>query len=349
MIFVGDIALPYTGAIQLTMPSNLKDKNWFGNLEGSLTIGTTELQKNPIVYNDINAIKDLLLDVNYSGFALANNHIFDTGSLERTIGELEKLDVKYCGIGKDLKEASEPLIINDNGTDLVILNLGWEVIQCQIAHKNRAGVNPLTIDHALTLLKSAQQNYIHAKIIFFMHWSYELDDYPQPFERDLAKELIDNGADGVIGSHPHRTGGFELYNGKPIVYSLGNWMFKQNYYMNERLCFPDFCKKELAFEWDFSKNIFLFHFFEYDSIHSSLSYVNTEDLVNLQSLDVFTDMKNKDYISSYKRNHYHKRKGLPIYYYNDSKLSIRLKNIANKFRDVLIYLLFVLRYINLKK
>src|SRR5690606_30903167 len=111
-------------------------------------------------------------------------------------------------------------------------------------------------DHVLDSVERAIRDYPDACILPFMHWSYELEDTPQPFERQLAKKLIDMGVAGVIGCHPHRIGGVEMYKDKPIVYSLGNWMFKQHYYHNGKLKFPDFCNLQLAFEWDFKNNNF---------------------------------------------------------------------------------------------
>lgn len=60
-----------------------------------------------------------------------------------------------------------------------------------------------------------------------MHWSYELEAEPQPFERELAQKLIDMGVFCVMGCHPHRVGGIEFHKGSPIVYSLGNWLLNK--------------------------------------------------------------------------------------------------------------------------
>src|SRR5690606_26145240 len=183
------------------------------------------------------------------------------------------------------------------------------------------------------------QDFPDAKVIPFMHWSYELESEPQPFERELAHRLIDEGAAGVIGCHSHRIGGFEIYHDRPIVYSLGNWMFKQNYYNNGRLKFPDFCNEELAFEWDFTNNTFKFHFFSYDRVLSELNYINTEsaiDNVMMQRHTPFRELSSNAYKNWYKQYHYHKRKGLPIYYWEDKKLTILMKNILNSFRDSIL-------------
>src|SRR5690625_4818423 len=137
------------------------------------------------------------------------------------------------------------------------------------------GVNPLRRNHVLKTVSSLVEKYPGAKVIPFMHWSYELEAEPQPFERELAKKMIESGAAGVIGAHPHRIGGFEIYKGKPIVYSLGNWLFKQNYYYNGRLSFPDFCYMQLAFEWAVSNEAYELHFCGFDRVARELTNVLT--------------------------------------------------------------------------
>jgi poly-gamma-glutamate capsule biosynthesis protein CapA/YwtB (metallophosphatase superfamily) len=59
----------------------------------------------------------------------------------------------------------------------------------------------------------------------FFHWGWENEPGPSARQRELARALIDAGADAVIGSHPHVTQGVEMYRGRPIVYSLGNFVF----------------------------------------------------------------------------------------------------------------------------
>lgn len=213
------------------------------------------------------------------------------------------------------------------------------MIQCEIAKKNKEGVNPIKKNHVINSIKNLRNKYPDGKIIPFMHWSYELEGEPQPFERELARMLIDIGAEGVIGCHPHRIGGFEVYKEKPILYSLGNWMFKQGFYHDKKLNFPSFCDLELAFEWDFDNNDFLFHFFKYDRINSSLAYSHTENKHEHPTMKEYTPFENlppKEYSKWYKKNHYHKNKGLPIYYWKDSDFNIYLKNNLIIIRDFFI-------------
>ena len=348
MIFVGDIAIPYPNTIKLEgFPEELLQKNWFGNLEGALINNHGFMEQSNIngVFNDFVAIKNLTNGFNYVGFALANNHILDTGSLSETEENLTQLNVKWCGIGENFVAACTPLVLRENNIEIVILNLGWKVIQCSVAESCKEGVAPLTKENALQILTNVKYEKPNAKVVFFMHWSYELEAHPQPRERELAKVLIDNGADGIIGSHPHRTGEFEIYKEKPIVYSLGNWMFKQNYYLNGQLKFPDFCNNEIAFEWDFNNDIMKIHYFEYKKRGSVLSYVSTEifdeNFVSRNSL--IYKLTNQEYKKYYKKNHYHQNKGLPIYYWEDSKFRIIIKNYINQIRDFMLLLTIAIK------
>ncbi len=62
-------------------------------------------------------------------------------------------------------------------------------------------------------------------VIAYIHWGIERDEFPQDYQRTLARQLIDAGADIVIGAHPHVLQGIEYYKGRPIFYSLGNFIF----------------------------------------------------------------------------------------------------------------------------
>jgi poly-gamma-glutamate capsule biosynthesis protein CapA/YwtB (metallophosphatase superfamily) len=62
-------------------------------------------------------------------------------------------------------------------------------------------------------------------VVVMVHWGKERVDQPEPYQKDFGKQYIDAGADLVIGSHPHVLQGFEMYKGKWIAYSLGNFIF----------------------------------------------------------------------------------------------------------------------------
>src|SRR5690606_31988145 len=72
------------------------------------------------------------------------------------------------------------------------------------------------------------------------------EQYPQPLHRKLAKELIDIGADAIIGHHSHIIQGIELYQGKPIIYGLGNFYLPKFTYNGYYLDFPSSANLGLA-------------------------------------------------------------------------------------------------------
>ena len=66
----------------------------------------------------------------------------------------------------------------------------------------------------------------HADVVVpFLHWGREGTPEPEASQRELARRLIDAGASAVIGAHPHVTQTVDVYKGRPIVYSLGNFVF----------------------------------------------------------------------------------------------------------------------------
>src|SRR5690606_37220545 len=114
MIFVGDIALPIKHAVRLkSLPPAAKDKRWFGNFEGAVVDGNEQLKRQLFVFNDREAVRRLLKDLNFVGFAAANNHIFDTGSLADTLEFFKEIAVPFVGIGNNLSEAAKPLVLKE--------------------------------------------------------------------------------------------------------------------------------------------------------------------------------------------------------------------------------------------
>ena len=79
------------------------------------------------------------------------------------------------------------------------------------------------------LLSAVQDAQDKCDFLFvYVHWGIERNTVPEQYQVSLAHALIDAGADAVIGAHPHVLQGAEFYNGKPIFYSLGNFIFYQN-------------------------------------------------------------------------------------------------------------------------
>ena len=82
-----------------------------------------------------------------------------------------------------------------------------------------------TYDPSLLLEEIKKAREVCDYLVVYVHWGIERDERPQEYQRTLGQQYIDAGADLVIGSHPHVLQGLEYYKGKPIVYSLGNFVF----------------------------------------------------------------------------------------------------------------------------
>ncbi len=158
---------------------------------------------------------------------LANNHALDFGT-DALLDSCEVLDgagILHTGAGADLEAAKKPVIaelkgirVGILGATRVIPEAGWA------AGKNHPGMLA-TYDSAVTLEEIRRMRPECDYVIVFVHWGIERDERPQEYQRQMGRQYIDAGADLVIGSHPHVLQGIEYYQGRPIVYSLGNFIF----------------------------------------------------------------------------------------------------------------------------
>jgi len=161
--------------------------------------------------------------------SLANNHALDYGqdALVDTFATLEDAKIDYVGAGMNLDRAKAPIYYTVNGKKIafvaasrVIFAMDW------YATDDRPGMVG-TYDPAIILesIKEAKANSDY--VIVFVHWGIERNNYPEKYQRTLAINYIDAGADAVIGCHPHVMQGFEFYKGKIIAYSLSNFWFSR--------------------------------------------------------------------------------------------------------------------------
>lgn len=333
MFFCGDIALPFPKAIEIAdIPEDLRKGFWVGNLEGTLLDSSASEKQSNGVFNNVEAIKDVLETLRFKAFVLANNHLLDAGDYAVSAQNLKQLAVQGVGAGSNLEEASQYVDITDaDGIVYRILAFGWDCIECQSAEKDRQGVNPYKKKHIFDLVKSAQDTNV--RLICFFHWNYELELFPQPYDRQMAHDLIDMGVFAVIGCHAHRTQQIEIYNGHPIVYGLGNFLFKQGSYKGGKLKFPVFCSKEIVFE--ISGDKMCLHTFYYDVPSDRLNYEKPEDIAVSEYRAEYEELDTKDYLTFFKTKRVQK-KLLPIFKANEGKVSFDTKVLMVKLRGWLI-------------
>ncbi len=172
--------------------------------------------------------------------SLANNHLLDygPGGLTDTQSTLDAAKIIHFGAGESLAAARAPAIVTVKGVKIAFLGyffLGDRNIEPKevIATDSTPGVAghhsdlPTMRAWVIEDVKAARTKA--DVVIPFYHWGREGRTAPEPYQIDLAHAAIDTGAAAVIGSHPHVLQGIELYQGRPILYSLGNFVFGGNW------------------------------------------------------------------------------------------------------------------------
>ncbi len=201
------------------------------NLECSMS-DNTEKPTDPLTFmftTNAAAVEGLVL-AGIDGVSLANNHSMNFGQLGLgdTLDTLAQHKITAFGGGMTIAEARKPGLFEAKGVTFAFLGYDGITADDYGAGPNWPGTCPLRIDLVLEDLARAKQANPDFIIPFF-HWSEEYVSVPSALMRRIAHQAIDNGAALVLGSHPHWVQGVEWYKGKPILYSLGNFVFDQEW------------------------------------------------------------------------------------------------------------------------
>lgn len=240
LLFVGDIMLSRAvGSIMnknnnwdypfLKMADYLKQADLtFGNLEGPISRNGTKVGSIYSFESDPRSIEGLL----YSGFdvvSVANNHIWDYGSeaFKDTLKILKDNNVSYIGGGFSYDEAHTPVVKEIKGnrvaylgyTNLLPPSLGDKGNKPTVAFPDE---NQIIVD-----IQNAKK--LSDIVVVSFHWGDEYSTHHNSFQENLAHIAIDAGADLVVGHHPHVVQEIEKYKNGYIAYSLGNFVFDQNF------------------------------------------------------------------------------------------------------------------------
>lgn len=163
----------------------------------------------------------------FSAVSLANNHSVDFGTpaFERMLDLLDQSGLRYFGGGRDIRAAHEPVVFDVKGKRVAILGYNEFFPRSFEALDDRPGIAWSDDDYVVYDIQRARQNYRADYVFVFPHWGIEHEKIASSRQVALARLMIDSGADAVIGGHPHVTQNMETYQGKPIYYSLGNFVF----------------------------------------------------------------------------------------------------------------------------
>lgn len=192
--------------------------------------------------------------VKWVGFdcaTLANNHFYDFGEegVANTLETCRKHGLSIVGGGTNITEAAKTLYKQINGQTLAVINCCEH--EFSIATEKAGGSNPLNPIQQYYAIQEAQDNADFVLIV--VHGGHEYFQLPSPRMVETYRFFIDAGADAVVNHHQHCYSGYEIYQGKPIFYGLGNFCFDEvnnlGHIWNEgyllKLCFS---KESIGFE-----------------------------------------------------------------------------------------------------
>lgn len=228
----GNFSLPFIETNDITQDADIT----FANLESPFSPQGQTIFEGMVFGAEGRTIEGLKL-AGIDIVSLANNHFGNMGQtgMNYTFDLLEQNDIKYCGGGRDFDQAHKFKIVNAknlkvaflgyDGVDSTPVSYRADEISSGLAY---ASVSQLKNDIDLAKTRSDI-------IIVSLHAGNEYTPYPNDVQIGFAHEAIDQGADLVIGHHPHVVQKIEIYNGKPIFYSLGNFVFDQMWSQNTRI------------------------------------------------------------------------------------------------------------------
>ncbi len=199
-----------------------RDSIQIANLEGAVGgISQCVKEHNPCFH-----IKADLLNL-LTGFdviTLENNHSLDLGprGLQDSIREISKRNITPVG---GLRFST--------GVETKDGNIGIVALTDVVNNPNdREYVAMADSTDALKEIRRLRE--ISTIVAVYLHWGRELDDVPTERMKELALKFIQAGADIIVGTHPHVVGKVHCVQGKPVVYSLGNFIFDQKYEETKR-------------------------------------------------------------------------------------------------------------------
>ena len=164
-------------------------------------------------------ITDTLVLSNIGYVNIGNNHIlnFGQGGLKETKKYLDKVGIKYFG-SLGFSEAGEPLLATSS-----VAHVPVDTRELALVNYNQFWYPDATTTTGLIEREKSEGRFV----VVYAHWGEEYATTSNSIQQELAHRFVESGADAVIGSHPHVVQEVEEYLGRPIFYSLGNFIFDQ--------------------------------------------------------------------------------------------------------------------------
>ncbi len=264
---VGDIflqeALPKSAELEAVASLLRSSDIAFGNLETPVSERGTPIDK-WINMRMPPALLSQVLEMGFDIVTLANNHMWDFGEVafNDTLGHLHAQNLPYVGAGGDLDAAWRAEVLPLGEINVAFLGAASTLGPGSAAAEGRPGVAPIRVSESYHLdpLASLEQPgsapYVYTRawredleraiaaieaaraeadfVVLALHWGVppfwrpRFQDGLADYQIEVGHALIEAGADVIVGHHPHSLQAVELHQGKPIFYSLGNFVFHHN-------------------------------------------------------------------------------------------------------------------------
>ena len=205
----------------------------FGNLESPIAPDPTAAPDSGGIFAAPPAAAAALARAGFDVVSTANNHAWDGGSdaLEETMRQLTRAGVRFVGSGFGRDMAEQPVILERHGWRVAFFALTRAWNPAPYTFHSHAGSEYIAwgdTGRIYPAIREVKANDRADLIVVSMHGGTEYVDTPPKHMQDLARGLVDAGADLVLAHHPHVLQPVVWYKHKPIVQSLGNFVFLQD-------------------------------------------------------------------------------------------------------------------------
>lgn len=259
---LAELRRPNDAAFDATLVAVAETDIAIANLEAPLSrrgapiLKHSNLRMDPVLIEDVRAM-------GFQAVSLANNHMLDYGRLALldTLEACDRAGVLRTGVGANLAEALEPIWFEVGGQRVAFISVSCTLPPGSEATADTAGMVPIRIivslevdvnlfseqpgtmptvrswtrkddeavvlDHIRTLRRTADLVIVAVHWGAPAHWLSPFQGRMVEYQQPLGRAFVEAGADVVFGHHSHALNGVEIYQGKPIFYSAGNFIFEQ--------------------------------------------------------------------------------------------------------------------------
>lgn len=225
----GDTLYPFQAMLDTLQSADIL----FGNLESPIApIGHPYEQTGSFVFSAPPVAADALLRAGFDVVSNANNHAWDAGlvGVAETLRQLDRVGLAHAGTGMTLKDAHRPVILERRGWRVAFFAATRAFNPAPTSFYSHRGSRYIAYADSAWLypaIRQLKESGAADFVVVSVHAGQELSELPDRALRQFFRGAVDAGADLCLGHHPHVLQPIEWYQDKPLVFSMGNFIFRQ--------------------------------------------------------------------------------------------------------------------------